>query len=94
MMVYYIMFIQEIKDIIIDSKESPKLRDPRNRSTCKIEKTRTDHARSKLTNQSLEFISSSENQTRQLLNGSYGPQQETNECAILQTGDTKIRFVL
>jgi len=24
MIVYYIMFIQEIKDIIIDSKESPR----------------------------------------------------------------------
>jgi hypothetical protein len=49
MMVYYILFIQEIKDIILNSMESPQLRDPLNRSTCKIEKTRTDPVRSKLT---------------------------------------------
>ena len=46
MMVYYILFIQEIKDIILNSMESPQLRDPLNRSTCKIEKTRTDPAES------------------------------------------------
>jgi hypothetical protein len=27
MMVYYILFIQEVKDMIINSKESPRLRD-------------------------------------------------------------------
>ena len=48
-MIYYILFIQEIKDIILNSKESPRLRDPLNRRTCRIEKTRTDPAGSKLT---------------------------------------------
>ena len=41
MMVYYILFIQEVKDMIINSKESPRLRDLLNRNTCKIDKTRT-----------------------------------------------------
>ena len=43
-MVYYILFIQEIKDIILNSKESPRLRDLLNRSTCKIEKAKMDPA--------------------------------------------------
>jgi hypothetical protein len=44
------IFIQEIKDIIyiLNSMESPRLRDPLNRSTCKIEKTRTAPPGSKL----------------------------------------------
>ena len=41
-----LLFIQEIKDIILNFMESPRLRvrDPPNRNTCKInrKKTRTD----------------------------------------------------
>ena len=48
MMVYYILFIQEIKDIILNSMESSRFRDSRNRSSCKLEKTRTDPAGFKL----------------------------------------------
>ena len=48
-MVYYILFIQEIKDIILSSMESHRRRDPLNQSTRKIEKTRMDPAGSKLT---------------------------------------------
>ena len=65
MMVYYILFIQEIKDIILSSMESSRFRDSRNRSSCKLEKTRTDPAGFKL-KERLEFFSASENQTRQL----------------------------
>ena len=85
MMVYYILFIQEIKDTILDSKESSRFRNPLNWSTCKIEKTRTDPAGYKLTEPNTVICSSSENQTRQLprlsclvcLNSSYGPAIET-----------------
>ena len=43
---HFVLLIQEIKDIILNFMESPRLRagDPPNRSTCKIngKKTRTD----------------------------------------------------
>jgi hypothetical protein len=39
-----LLFIQEIKDIILNFMESPRLRDPPNQNTYKIngKKTRTD----------------------------------------------------
>jgi len=81
MMVFYILFIQEIKDIlvILNSMESPRLRDTLNRSTCKIEKTRTDPAGSKLpvtepnSGIFLFFRKSDEATASLCLNGSYGP---------------------
>ena len=56
MMVYYILFIKEIQDIILNSTESPRPEAPLNRNTCKIEKTRTDQARSKLTEPNWNFF--------------------------------------
>jgi hypothetical protein len=66
MMVYYILFIEEIKDIILNSMESPRQSNPLNRCTYKIEKTRTDPVGSKLTEPNSGIFFSSENQTRQL----------------------------
>jgi hypothetical protein len=55
--------VQEIKDIILNSMESPRFRDPLNRSTFKIEKTMTDPAGSKLTEPNSGIFPSPENQT-------------------------------
>ena len=45
--------------------ESSRFRDPLNRSTCKIEKTRTDPTGYKITEPNSENNFSSENQTKQ-----------------------------
>ena len=75
MMVYYILFIEEIKDIILNSIESPRQSNPLNRCTYKIEKTRTDPVGSKLTEPNsgnfLFFRKSDEATTSS--NGSYDP---------------------
>jgi hypothetical protein len=50
--------------------ESPRLRDPLNRSTCKIEKTRTDPAES---NSEIFLFFRKSDEALVCLNGSYGP---------------------
>jgi hypothetical protein len=80
----YILFIKEIKDIILNSMESPRSKDPLCRRTCKIEKTRTDQAVSKLTEQNWNFFFLSKIRrgnylvsSASMVHCSYGPEYYT-----------------